>query len=481
MATMQEMLMGKKFKEEDETDEVALSKFNAELSKSPVDVGLGEEVVEETQASVPTTDVTINKVISPELQDIQDAQKELAEQQKTTAIDLSAAQAKSDEAQLVELQKGQAAQTKLDNAKKVVQDKHNIEMAKEQANIDTRREELSKMKPQDFWADKSTGDKLKMGIAVLLGAVGQGLTGARTNAAITAMNNTINKDLEKQKGIIDLQIKSLNSRRLDMKTKAAIHSKLLGEFDVRKEVAYSNMQNALKRAELGTKDPERKALLAQNIQEIDQILLKTQEEQAQNVQTRVQEKLTVASDSVPDTKGVSDAYKAIVAGRGNSAASMNEVTQHGVMFLGTNGPNSQSLEEIEKNLTPDEFKKLQLAFRRVRASAKAEDLPIGTGGLLGVAAEMWDLNPGDLFENALPGKGGKYWSHLMQFANDQARYVSGAAIKGSEYMIEMEKFAPRMTSKYSDRMSGAKARRSKLKLYKKVTGDPDLLYFQKAK
>ena len=59
----------------------------------------------------------------------------------------------------------------------------------------------AKIDPNRFWKEKSTGEKIIAGIAIALGALGQGLSKGRiqSNGALDIINGAINRDIEAQK------------------------------------------------------------------------------------------------------------------------------------------------------------------------------------------------------------------------------------------------------------------------------------------
>ncbi len=50
-----------------------------------------------------------------------------------------------------------------------------------------------------FWNSRTTGDKVLAGLAIALGAWGQGLTGAKSNVALDMINQAIDRDVDEQK------------------------------------------------------------------------------------------------------------------------------------------------------------------------------------------------------------------------------------------------------------------------------------------
>ena len=56
----------------------------------------------------------------------------------------------------------------------------------------------AKINPEHFWEDKTTGDRITAGIAIILGGIGSGLTGG-PNAGLAAINRRIDQDIDSQK------------------------------------------------------------------------------------------------------------------------------------------------------------------------------------------------------------------------------------------------------------------------------------------
>jgi hypothetical protein len=55
-----------------------------------------------------------------------------------------------------------------------------------------------KINSNNYWGNMSTPDKIRSGIAILLGGIGAGLAGGK-NMALETINDAINKDIEEQK------------------------------------------------------------------------------------------------------------------------------------------------------------------------------------------------------------------------------------------------------------------------------------------
>lgn len=108
-----------------------------------------------------------------------------------------------------QLQKDQAARDEAFFAKKfAAQEEAMGKLMGEQEALDRQRTSA----PQDFWADKSTGQKILAGIGLFLGAAGGHLRGG-TNTFVTTLNQAIDRDLEKQKADLASKQQGLDKKR----------------------------------------------------------------------------------------------------------------------------------------------------------------------------------------------------------------------------------------------------------------------------
>jgi hypothetical protein len=153
-----------------------------------------------TSSEAPQSSIT-QKSIAPETEkSLNNAAKGLiaAEKAKTEA-ELQAVKLESDIQQKV-------AEANLETAKVVQVREQNRQTQIAEANADYSAgvKELSSMKvdPNKIWADKTTGDKILVGVGILLGAFGQGLTGGKSNYALDVIDQAIDRDIAAQKANI---------------------------------------------------------------------------------------------------------------------------------------------------------------------------------------------------------------------------------------------------------------------------------------
>ncbi len=81
---------------------------------------------------------------------------------------------------------------------KTMQEAADKQLAERLAKKTEAEESLKDWKPQDFWASKSAGQKVGLSLSIALGAIGQGLMGAKENAVLSSINADIERDTRQQ-------------------------------------------------------------------------------------------------------------------------------------------------------------------------------------------------------------------------------------------------------------------------------------------
>jgi len=128
-------------------------------------------------------------------------------------------------------------------------------------------ERFSNMKvdPGKFWADRTTGDKIMIGIGAVLGAFGKSTTG---NRAVAIINQAIERDIDAQKANIGIASKSLDKKQ-------SLYKDMLGIFGDEREaekaakvVAYDAVKRRIGQITQGYEDPILRAKGAKLIGEI---------------------------------------------------------------------------------------------------------------------------------------------------------------------------------------------------------------------
>lgn len=123
---------------------------------------------------------------------------EFLKQQKAIG-NVAKEQAESSELQAAEYDKTaknlEATQHQLQNIKQEYQ--KNFDNTLQEFNSASQKVKDTKF--QDYWDDKSTGQKVMAGIAIMLGGYGAGLRGDNVNTGLNVVNANIDRDIQRQK------------------------------------------------------------------------------------------------------------------------------------------------------------------------------------------------------------------------------------------------------------------------------------------
>lgn len=449
---------------------------------------LGEEEIE-TPRPTKIKDQTITSVDKTGIKAIEAQQDAVAQSEINTLKQLSEIDAQSNlEAQQLRDQHYEKVNT-LKESQIKAQEQFNANMQAEMDYIDQQRERLANTKPESFWANKDTNDKLAMGIAVLVSSIGAGLTSSRADSGTDLLGGIIARDLEQKEKHLNRQIVALDKREMSMDKKAEIHSRLLGEFDAHIEQSLAVLQQKLEKAAASTKDAKKNALLQQQINQVKQDRLKAKADTEQNMATRISEKqqIMVDMETGKEVTGPMDVDRArsIVASK-HSDKPLSELQGKSVAYVMKNDAFAEQAEQIEATFTEEEFEQIKGAVKEMRNLEKVQGVKIlSVGDMLKAYGGYADEAPEQIFEKAVPGKGGKYYKAILNQAFAQSRYESGAKIEANDVEAIFVKMAPSFTSTFDDlrnpRTGPAAHRRQNLRAHRVIGGRGGKLYFEKVK
>ena len=89
----------------------------------------------------------------------------------------------------------------------------------EMKDVDAQIEKLKSVEFKDFWADKSTGQKIAAALSVGLGAVGQGLIGGGQNVGMQMLTRAMDDDYKMQEANYNKALKQIELSRLNIDQK----------------------------------------------------------------------------------------------------------------------------------------------------------------------------------------------------------------------------------------------------------------------
>jgi hypothetical protein len=136
------------------------------------------------------------------------------------------------------------------------------------ADIQQSQDQLSRMQPQDFWADKSTGTKVVAGLSMMLGALGGAMDGTGANQGADAIDKVIERDLKMQMMKRDIAKEGVQGKQnLFQMRMGQYKDKDLAEQAVRSDML-QGVELQIKKMQAGSAGPQAKAKLNQMLGEI---------------------------------------------------------------------------------------------------------------------------------------------------------------------------------------------------------------------
>lgn len=287
------------------------------------------------------------------------------------------------------------------------------EAAAAKAQFDGERAKLAGMDVKDFWADKGVGARVVAAIGLAMGAVGGALTGKGGNAAMDALDKTIDDDYRLQRAHIEIQRGRMGDAEKNLHLTNDERARRLSELEVSQTAKWLGVGDAarVKAAQVGT---QAAAVQAQVIQNGAQ----------QKAQAHYQQWLEGMRDKVTTTN-TSMAGTGAGAGKPPTAdqlkaAGFAERMQHQLQALGQLGP----LGEQDKNT--------------IMRDASIEELYNKHPGAKVIGQQV----PGfyKTLEEKLTPEGRAYYQGMREFINANLRRESGAAISAQEWSDAMSRY-----------------------------------------
>ena len=170
------------------------------LLAESTDPSLQQQAVDPSQFAIPQQQQAMQMPQEPvqQPQDVQNYLQQFKVQQQA-AGKIAQAQAQSAAQQAAEYEKAagklEVAQHQIENVKKDYQ--KNFDSTLKEFN--DASDQVKNFKFQDYWDDKSTGQKIMAGIAILLGGYGAAKSGSEHNMGLEVINQTIDRDIQRQK------------------------------------------------------------------------------------------------------------------------------------------------------------------------------------------------------------------------------------------------------------------------------------------
>ena len=160
-----------------------------------------------------------------------------------------------------------------------------------------------------WWKNKSTGQKIGTTLAVVLGGLGQGLSGSQTNAAVDAINREIDRDVRDQ-------LQNLNNKKEANKAYMQRIRNVVNDFksdEARRYAAVNMMLTPMVKKLDGLQQSAQTAVQSANIANIKQGLINTQNQL--NIKIKQMEQPQVTKTILSKPTGGIDRTKALKEAR----------------------------------------------------------------------------------------------------------------------------------------------------------------------
>jgi len=466
-----------------------------QLDEVDMDPKRGAFADEEFVEARPTTTKNVTKDLIDKrgTRAIQEQEKKVMATQQQLLRQEAENQVSINEAQQPLIEQANIEMNKLNEQKMARQEAFNRELQNDLRQLELSRERLAKMQPKSFWANKDTEDKLMIGLATVFGGLGSGLAGKKSNAGIDALNRVVERDMEVKKNFFNNQLKLLDRKKIGIQEKAQLQAKIMLEYDAHKAHSKELLKQKLDKIAMTAKSETIRNQAEQQAKLVERDLLKQHRDTEAKLANRSQEKMTLLLDAEtgkPVAQAQRDgdmtqeeAYAMLTARAGDKALPMNELQGKSNAFLQRTEKYAKLAEEIEANMTPKELAKVNDLVGKLRSRQDLVDLP--GGGVLSSAANFTKTDDENAWENALPGKGGRYYRALQFIAFHQARFVSGAKIDANDVKNEALHMMPSVTTTHEELASEygpAANRRALFRAHRAMAGNKGRpLYFQKVK
>jgi hypothetical protein len=229
------------------------------------------------------TQKTIRTPLTPDLKRLSEEQEAITKKRQKavqTVADIDALEAQEE----LQAREEQLREQELIRA----QEQQNLqeveaEVEAGQARVDTLRQELEQMDAKTFWQRDDTEKKVLMSLAIILGGIGQGLSGAKENAALRAMDRAVEQDLATRKLAIQKKLKAIDLAKLSVKEKQAKKREIKESFEAIKQASITRLADKVKIAATRHKSERVQAKAQELMAEFEQALVEKQQEAAQEI------------------------------------------------------------------------------------------------------------------------------------------------------------------------------------------------------
>ena len=285
--------------------------------------------------------------------------------------------------------------------------------------IQSAREEAKNFKFQDYWADKSTANKLLAAFAVGVGALGGAISGNNQNTALDIINKTIDRDYQLQKDKLSKLQSEISSAteqsNLNRQTSADALARLDASFAGKLDSVASQFEQKL--LKMGVPAAE----IANNK------IINDIKNKANEIAQRAEEgKRTVREiEKLNETKVIEGKLPQVTEGQGKARGFASRMVEATKQF------------DKEGGISPDAVEKIQ---RWQQQNAILSETVVPGFGKVSQLVIKPGVNP---LPSNISEKDKRAYLAVEEFARANLRKESGAAIGVDEMQSELNQYLPR--------------------------------------
>ncbi len=334
--------------------------------------------------------------------------------------------------------------------------------------LNQQRLDALKIKPEDFWQDSSTGQKVAMSLAIMAGGLSQGL--ARNpngpNPASESLKNAVNQDMQKYAAKMQAATSGMDAtgKMIDVVSKQigdanvgyALHKVILGDqLKGTLDTLERQANNEKAKGEIARIKGELEQQQIKNVVNYEQTVAGTLKRdyeikrlvsnvapeshaQLKALTPAEQSKLLVSVDQKNKIQAKIMGVDPMTLPAYTIPANATEAQQKALKFANASEIDVYRMENTEKSLAPEKMNALRLAIDiGLKDNLSGDKSPSVLGINLGKTYEEWQADFGGGIianaEKAAGPAGAAYARALLSFSNDNTRDFSGAAIQKAEH------------------------------------------------
>lgn len=415
--------------------------FEKQIS-SDIEASKIDDSIPEPEDTIAKTREMVTESKLEAARSIQLRQQAAANDLKQSAAEFSLADVEGREGKIKAIAAAESELNNLELEKQDFIDNHKLDIDNTLSLVEEERERLAGMSPKGFWKSADTQNKILMALSVMMGAVGQGLTGAKSNAALDMMNNVMDQHLNSQTALINRKFNALDKKAGSIKAKQDLAKQRIAAIEGQKKAIVDQLARTVEGLNFTTQNAQAKAKLQELLVSIDQ----------------------------ERTKQDEDSFKAVNAMLMAEGAPIKKDEAKAAKWFEQFNPALARVEELEDSIGPGALAEVG---RILEQADKEADIPF-VGDVIG---SIRTATGGTVPESAMAvledPRVIEYIVTVGGFSNAVLRDESGAAISVEEIRKGIDRFfsKPGETKKSLD--TKRHNRRRELKAWsRQITGQP---------